>query len=176
MTAADSQRRRPARAAGLGLTLLALATLALAGCAHPARRAAPPPPAPVPTATDPATPAALLRVAQAFNDAYDNGGFGAVYDRWDARSRALISRAEYIRRHQVCAPATHSTAVVTGASRGKGGAWLVRYEISGVRLTDIWFYVRHRWVFDIVRSNPGAARLYRLPFARYATATGCSAH
>jgi len=125
---------------------------------------------------DPGTRAALLRIAQAFNNAYDNGGFGAVYDRWDARSQALISRAEYIRRHRVCAPATHVTAVVTGASPAAAGGWHVRYQIGGQELTDTWFYVRHRWVFDIVLSNPGAARLYRLPFARYAAAAGCPVH
>lgn len=168
MTAADRRRR--------GAICLFLSALMLTGCGQQAHPAASRPPAPAPAAADPDTTTALLRVAQAFNDAYDSGDFGAVYDRWDARSQAIISRAEYIRRHRVCAPATHSTAVVTGASRGPGGAWLVRYQISGTRLTDTWFYVRHRWLFDIVRSNPGAARLYRLPFARYAAATGCSAH
>jgi hypothetical protein len=165
---------------------LALAGLALAGCGQPGTAGgttAPPAatsPAAAspagPAAADPATVAALLRVAQAFNDAYDNGDFGAAYDRWDARSQAIISRAEYIRRHLVCAPATRSAARVTGAVRGPAGTWLVSYQIGGSRLTDTWYYARRRWVFDIVRSNPGAARLYRLPFARYAAATGCSAH
>jgi hypothetical protein len=31
-------------------------------------------------------------------------------------------------------------------------------------------------VFDIALSNPGAARNYRLPFAQYAAAVGCTAH
>lgn len=119
---------------------------------------------------------ALLRAAQAFNDAYDNGDFGAAYDRWDARSQAIISRPEYIRRHQVCAPATHARATVTGADRAPGGGWHVHYRLSGQDLTDTWFYVRHRWVFDIVLSNPDAARLYALAFARYVAAVGCSTH
>ena len=142
----------------------------ICGCTPAARRApAPPPP-------DPPTAEALLRVAVSFNDAYDNGDFGAAYDRWDARSQALISRAEYIRRHRLCAPATHEKAVVTGAVRGPGGAWLVSYELAGARLTDTWYYARHRWVFDILRSNPAAARLYALPFRRYVAATGCTIH
>ena len=129
-----------------------------------------------PASTDPPTVAALLRIAQVFNNDYDNGNFGAVYDRWDARSQAIISRAEYIRRHALCAPATHSVAQVEGATRGHGGAWLVSYRIDSSSLVDTWFYVGHRWVFDIALSNPGAARNYRLPFARYAAAVGCTTH
>jgi hypothetical protein len=126
--------------------------------------------------SDPPTVSALLRIAQVFNNDYDNGRFGAVYDRWDGRSQALISRGEYIRRHALCAPATHSAAVVEAAVRSAGGAWHVSYRIDGSSLVDTWFYVRHRWVFDIISSNPGAARDYRLPFARYAAAVGCTVH
>lgn len=169
------------RAGTLGRALAAaavvLAGLTAGGCAHPPRTPpARPAAAPSPLPADPATVRALLRVAQAFNNAYDNGDFGAAYDRWDARSQAIISRTEYVRRHRLCAPATHETAVVTGARRGAGGAWLVSYRLGGASLTDTWYYVRRHWVFDIVASNPDAARLYRLPFARYAAATGCSTH
>lgn len=154
-----------------------LAAPLLCSCSHqPARQTATPPAAAEHAAADPHTRAALLRIAQTFNNAYDNGYFGAVYDRWDPRSQALISRAEYIRRHRLCAPATHATAVVTGARRGPAGTWLVSYRISGSTLTDTWYYVRHRWLFDIVASNPDAARLYHLPFARYVAAVGCSTH
>jgi hypothetical protein len=120
--------------------------------------------------------AALLRIAQNFNDGYDRGNFGTVYDRWDSRSRAIISRSEYIRRHQLCAPATGETALVEGAVRAGDGRWHVRYEIGGEQRTDTWFYVHHHWVFDIVLSNPDAARQYRMPFAQYAAAVGCNAH
>jgi hypothetical protein len=59
---------------------------------------------------------------------------------------------------------------------GQHGAWLVRYEIGGQQLTDHWYYIHRRWEFDLLLSNPGAARLYRLPFAKYATQTGCADH
>src|SRR6266516_551819 len=49
----------------------------------------------------------LVRIAQAFNTNYDHNNDGPVYDRWDARSQAIISRAEYIRRHAECATAPH---------------------------------------------------------------------
>ena len=133
-------------------------------------------PGPVPTTTDPPAVAALLRIAQVLNDDYDNGHFGAVYDRWDTRSQALIPRAEYIRRHTLCAPATHAVAVVEGAARAAGNGWHVSYRINGSNLVDTWYYVRHRWVFDLILSNPDAARNYRLPFARYAAAVGCTVH
>ena len=44
----------------------------------------------------------------------------------------------------------------------------MHYEIGGQQLTDSWFYVRHRWVFDLVLSNPNAVTLYRMSPAQYA--------
>lgn len=176
---------RPLAAAGFSIPLAAagLSTLLAAGCGSAAGTHAPrpnttspttAPAAATPAAADPPTRAALLRIAQVFNDDYDNGNFGAVYGRWDARSQAIISRAEYIRRHTVCAQATHSAAEVVSATRVTGGEWHVNYRIGGVTLVDIWFYQHHRWVFDIILSNPGAASQYRLPFAQYAKAVGCT--
>jgi hypothetical protein len=59
------------------------------------------------------------------------------------------------------------------ATPGPHRAWLVRYETGGQQFTDYWHYIRRRWVFDLLLSNPGAARLYRFPFAEYAAQTGC---
>jgi len=91
-------------------------------------------------------------------------------------SQAVISRAEYIRRHAECATAPQGPAHVDSAEPGPHGAWLVRYEIGGQQLTDYWYYTRHRWEFDLLLSNPGAARLYRLPFEKYAARVGCQDH
>jgi len=55
-----------------------------------------------------------------------------------------------------------------------GGAWLVDYEIGGQQLTDYWFYVHRRWVFDLVLSNPDAVKLYRMSPQQYAAAVGCA--
>jgi hypothetical protein len=123
---------------------------------------------------DPRTSAALLKIATVFNNDYDRGDYGPVYDRWDARSRAVISRAQYIKRHQDCPSASHATALVESATPGPHGAWLVDYEIGGQRLTDYWFYAGRRWVFDLVLSNPGSVRLYRMTPQQYAAATGCA--
>jgi hypothetical protein len=94
----------------------------------------------------------------------------------DARSQAVISRAEYIGRHAECATAPQEPAHVESAAPGPRRAWLVRYEIGGQQLTDRWYYLHHRWEFDLLLSNPGAARLYRLPFAKYAAQVGCQDH
>lgn len=118
--------------------------------------------------------AALLRIAQVFNTDYDSGRYGAAYDRWDARSQAIISRAEYIRRHIECPTAPSGAPVrVESAARGADGRWLVRYVVEGSPSVDTWYYLDHRWVFDITLSNPGAAAQYRLPFGKYAAAVGC---
>jgi hypothetical protein len=50
----------------------------------------------------------------------------------------------------------------------------VPYEIGGQLTTG--FYIGRRWVFDLLLSNPDAARQYRLPFAQYAAEIGCQDH
>jgi hypothetical protein len=128
-----------------------------------------------PLPSDLHTAATLLKVATVFNDDYDRGVYGPVYDRWDARSKALISRAEFIRRHTEC-PTSPSATHVEGASPGPRGAWLVSYTVSGAeaRLTDYWFYVDGRWVFDLPLSNPSSVSLYKLSGPLYLAALGCS--
>ena len=53
-------------------------------------------------ARDPRTMAALLKIATVFNNDYDSGVYGPVWDRWDTRSQAVITRADYIQRHIDC--------------------------------------------------------------------------
>lgn len=122
---------------------------------------------------DPPTASALLKIAAAFNREYGSGDYGPVYDRWDARSKAIISRAEYIRRHREC-PAARLPSRTESVSRGPGRSWLVYYEIGGQQLTDHWYYSHRRWEFDLILSNPSAVRLYRMSARRYVAALGCA--
>ena len=124
---------------------------------------------------DPHTTTALLKIASVFNNEYDRGIYGPVYDRWDARSKALISRSEYIRRHTEC-PTSPSGTQVESARPGPHGAWMVRYVVSGAeaRLADYWFYVDGRWVFDLPLSNPSSVSLYKLSGQQYLAALGCT--
>jgi len=50
------------------------------------------------------------------------------------------------------------------------------YTVSGAeaRLTDYWFYVDGRWVFDLPLSNPSSVSLYKLSGPQYLAALGCS--
>jgi hypothetical protein len=124
---------------------------------------------------DPHTAAALLKIATAFNHDYDTGDYGPVYARWDARSQAIIGRADYLRRHQDCPSGPPALSQTESAGPGgPHGAWLVHYQIGGQQLTDYWFYVRRRWVFDLVLSNPGAVSLYRMSPQRYVKTLGCA--
>jgi hypothetical protein len=148
------------------------AALFAAGCtasgSHPAASPASLPP-------DPHTAAALLKIATVFNRDYDTGDYGPVYARWDARSQAIITRADYLRRHRDCPAGSQPLSQTESVSPGgPNGAWLVHYQIGGQRLTDYWFYVHHRWVFDLVLSNPDAVRLYRLSPQQYVAALGCA--
>src|SRR5437764_7141313 len=128
----------------LGRLVMAVAVVAAAtGCSaaagHPASSPSARPPA-APVARDPRAAAALLKIATVFNREYDTGDYGPVYDRWDGRSQAVISRAGYIRRHRECPSAPHAAAQVESATPGPHGAWVVAYEIGGQQLTDYWFY------------------------------------
>jgi hypothetical protein len=153
----------------------AAAVLLAAGCtASQSQVAAAPGRSAAPLSADPRTAAALLKIAAAFNDEYGSGDYGPVYARWDARSQAVISQADYIRRHEECPGSPQPPARTESATPGAHGAWVVRYEIGGRQLTDYWFYVHRRWVFDLVLSNPGAVRLYRMPAQQYVAAVGCS--
>ena len=50
---------------------------------------------------DPSTVPALLKIAAALNHDYDTGEYGLVYARWDARSQAIVTRADYIQRREL---------------------------------------------------------------------------
>ena len=150
-----------------GCAVILLGTGCTASTGHPESSTVSPLP------PDPYSASALLAIAAAFNHDYDSGDYGPVYDRWDARSQTIITRADYIQRRTEC-PSGPQTSRTESASAGPHGAWLVRYDIDGQQLTDYWFYVHHRWVFDLVLSNPGSAQLYRLPPAQYVRAIGCT--
>ena len=151
------------------------AVLLAAGCtAGQSHDAAAPSWSQAPLPADPQTAAALLKIATAFNNEYGSGDYGPVYARWDARSQAVISQADYIRRHEECPGSPQPPGRTESAAPGAHGAWVVRYEIGGQQLTDYWFYVHRRWVFDLVLSNPDAVRLYRMSAQQYVAAVGCS--
>ncbi len=152
--------------------MMAVVAALAAGCTAQASRPAARSPGPAPAVREPRTAAALLKIATVFNDDYDTGVYGPVWDRWDARSQAIISRADYIRRHTEC-PDSPQSVRVQDARPGPGGAWIVDYETAGVQLHDYWFYAAGRWAFDLVLSNPDSVQLYRLTPQRYVAALNC---
>jgi len=156
---------------GLIVIAAAAVTVFAAGCTAGSGHAAPPAASLPP---DPHTAAALLKIATVFNRDYDTGDYGPMYARWDARSQAIITRADYIRRHRDCPSGSHTLSQTESAGPGPHGAWLVHYQIGGQQLTDYWFYVHRRWVFDLVLSNPDAVKLYRMSPQQYVAALGCN--
>jgi hypothetical protein len=153
----------------------AVAVLLAAGCTSGAGHGAAAPgesPGPLPAA--PRTAAALLKIATAFNDEYQSGDYAPVYARWDARSQAIITQADYVGRNQECRSGHQPPATTESAAPGPHGGWIVSYEIGGQQLTDYWFYVNRRWVFDLVLSNPDMVPLYRMTPQQYVAATGCT--
>lgn len=124
--------------------------------------------------SDARTLAALIAAARTFNRDYGRNIDGPVWDRWDAASQALISRAEYVLRHRECDSAPHGPVSILGAAWTSATSALVRYELDDVALTDHWVYQRGAWRFDLAASNPDAVTLYRLPRAAYLAAVGCA--
>jgi hypothetical protein len=115
------------------ITIAATAALLAAGCTAGTGR---PAASPAPLPPDQRTVSALLKIVTVFNEEYDNGDYGPVYDRWDARSQAIIARADYIRRHREC-PSAPQVSRTEDASAGPHGEWLVHYEIGGQQLTEL---------------------------------------
>jgi hypothetical protein len=153
-------------------TAAAAVVIIAAGCtastAHPSASQRPLPP-------DPDTAVALLTIATTFNHDYDTGDYSPVYARWDERSQAIITQADYIQRHKDCPSGSQILSRTEDVSPGgPDGTWLVRYELGGQQLIDYWFYVGHRWKFDLLLSNPSAVKLYRLSPAKYVAAVGCA--
>ena len=122
---------------------------------------------------DPETASALLRIARAFNLDYAHNRDAAVYARWDAASRAVISRKEYLLRHRQCPNPPESHVDTYRVTRGPHHEWLVHYSVGGIQFVDYWYYVHGRFVFDLPKSNPSAVTLYRSSPAAYAKAVGC---
>lgn len=123
--------------------------------------------------SEPVTASSLLRVATVFEHDYQHNLDGPVWDRFDAASRALITRAQYVRWHREC-PTSTGDATLLDATRLARGWWQVDYEIGAVRLRDYWHQVAGQWRFSLVRSNPVAAALYSSSYADYARANGCA--
>jgi len=153
--------------------LVCLAAVAALGAACSGQGSHPTAPSlSAPAAQDSHTAAALLAIARVFNNDYDRGVYGPVWDRWDARSKAIITRIDYIRRHTEC-PDSPQLVTVVDARHGSGGAWIVDYETGGVQLHDYWFYEHGRWVFDLPLSNPSSVPLYKLSPQKYVAQLGC---
>ena len=156
----------------LVVATVAAATLFAAGCTASSSHLAA---SPASSPPDPHTASALLKIATAFNHDYDTGNYGPVYMRWDPRSQAIITRADYIKRHRDCPAGPQALSQTEGVNPGgPHGAWLVHYQIGGQQLTDYWCYVHRRWVFDLVLSNPSAVKLYRMSPQQYVKALGCA--
>lgn len=126
-------------------------------------------------AHDRSTARVLLQIARVFNNDYQQNKDAAVYQRWDASSRAIISETDYLRRHEICPNDANVNVHTWEVTRGPGGAWLVHYSIDGQQLTDWWYFVDGRFVFDLARSNPSAVSLYKDSLAQYMQQTGCGA-
>jgi hypothetical protein len=92
-----------------------------ASAAHPSASPRPLPP-------DPHTAAALLTIATTFNHDYDTSDYRPVYTRCDARSQAIITRADDIQRHKDCPKGSQILSQNEDASPGgPDGTWRVHF-------------------------------------------------
>ena len=119
------------------------------------------------------TTTALQVRATTFNTDYARNADGPVWDLFDPQSQAIISRADYVDRHQHC-PRPGVAPRITGISTGPNGYEIVNETLSGTVLHDYWHLVGGAWRFNLARSNPSAVALYREPRAQYFASLGCT--
>jgi hypothetical protein len=122
---------------------------------------------------EPATASQLRHVATQFNLDYQRNDDAPVWERFDAASQAVITKARYVRWHQECRTAP-GPATILDVSPSSSDWWVVAYEISGVTLHDYWHQQDGRWRFSLARSNPSAVSLYSSTYSAYAQAMGCA--
>ena len=127
---------------------------------------------PASSASEPNTADQLRKVAITFNNNYSKNSIGPVYDRWDTQSQKIITRNEYIHRHQLCA--TNPGAAIIGLISKIGNQyWQVHYSIDQANLIDYWSYINGAWRFSLYKSNPDAVALYKLSLSEYERKVGC---
>ena len=119
------------------------------------------------------TTTALQVRATTLNTDYARNADGPVWDLFDPRSQAIITRADYVDRHQHC-PRPGFAPRITGISTGPNGYEIVNETLSGTVLHDYWHLVGGQWRFNLARSNPSAVTLYREPRAKYFADLGCT--
>jgi hypothetical protein len=108
--------------------LAAIAAAAIALCAVGCTATSAHPATPVPSLPpDPPTGSALLTIAAAFNHDYDAGDYGPVYARWDARSQAIITRADYISGIKTARPVRPRCPTPRASARAarRGRGWCI---------------------------------------------------
>jgi len=111
--------------------------------------------------------------ATTLNTDYARNADGPVWDLFDPQSQAVISRADFVDRHQHC-PRPGVAPRITGINSGPNGYEIVNETLSGTVLHDYWHLVGGTWRFNLARSNPSAVALYREPRARYLADLGCT--
>jgi hypothetical protein len=116
---------------------------------------------------------ALQVRATTLNTDYARNADGPVWDLFDPQSQAVISRADFVDRHQHC-PRPGVAPRITGISSGPNGYEIVNETLSGTVLHDYWHLVSGAWCFNLARSNLSAVALYRKPRARYFADLGCT--
>jgi hypothetical protein len=121
---------------------------------------------------EPVSAQQLKAAAQVHFNSYGTGDWAAVWDDLDAPSKAVVTRAEYVRRLTECSrydPNRGKPATVEGVVDNHDGTWSVIVRIANLRLTFPARYESGHWRFVL---PPPSRAAMRLRFDRY-IATQC---
>lgn len=145
--------------------------LALSSCTSK-QPAASPSPTPLALGAEPLSAQQLKAFSVVHFGAFSSGDWGAVWDDFDAPSKAVVTRAEYIHRLTECSkydPNRGKRAVVQGVADNHDGTWSVVVRYGNLQITFPARYENGHWRFIL---NDAARAAMRMRFDRY-IATQC---
>lgn len=146
---------------------LAIAFLLGACSSKTATSAASPSPSSSAAPADPKTPEELQAFAQVHFNSFGYGDYASFWDDFDSGSKAVVSRAEYVRRLTACMahdPNKNSPWTVVRVSQNKDGTWSVVVHYVKYDITFPAVYENGHWRFVL---SPDARRAMTMPFNQY---------
>jgi hypothetical protein len=127
-------------------------------------------------AAEPKTAQELESVAQLHFDSFSAGDYGSYWDDFDAASKAVISRSDYVQRLKTCMqsdPNKSAPFTVQRVSQNGDGTWtvVVRYTRNQTTFQTTFpaVYDNGRWRFAFTAD---ARRAMQMPLSQY-LATQC---
>jgi hypothetical protein len=154
------------------LALLLLSGVLLGACSSKTTVTTASPSASSTPAAEPKTAGQLKYFSLIHFTSFSDGDFGSFWDDFDTASKAVVSRAEYIRRLESCMrndPNKNAPFNVVKVAENKDGTWSVTMRYVKYDITFPARYEANHWRFIL---SADARKAMRMPVSQY-LATQC---